>query len=201
MAVLMIVLLVLGALVSRFMWINELNTGVEEMKREAEDIARNYEDLSDYQITTRVFVSCINEIALDSSVWLVDRNGLQLNVTGLDASTPDLTSEDVQKYMQVVLQSGEPMTIQGGFDSYFGKNAVITVAMPLSSRGETVGAVFIHKRLELFNTGVCAPVPGAVDGGHACEPAGPDPDRVHRRASRAPCASSRTPQSSSARGT
>lgn len=54
MAVLMIVLLVLGALVSRFMWINELNTGVEEMKREAEDIARNYEDLSDYQITTRV---------------------------------------------------------------------------------------------------------------------------------------------------
>lgn len=117
------------------MWINELNTGVEEMKREAEDIARNYEDLSDYQITTRVFVSCINEIALDSSVWLVDRNGLQLNVTGLDASTPDLTSEDVQKYMQVVLQSGEPMTIQGGFDSYFGKNAVITVAMPLSSRG------------------------------------------------------------------
>lgn len=38
----------------------------------------------------------------------VDRNGLQLNVTGLDASTPDLTSEDVQKYMQVVLQSGEP---------------------------------------------------------------------------------------------
>ena len=45
------------------------------------------------------------------------------------------------------------MTIQGGFDSYFGKNAVITVAMPLSSRGETVGAVFIHKRLELFNTG------------------------------------------------
>ena len=81
MAVLMIVLLVLGALVSRFMWINELNTGVEEMKREAEDIARNYEDLSDYQITTRVFVSCINEIALDSSVWLVDRNGLQLNVT------------------------------------------------------------------------------------------------------------------------
>lgn len=153
MAVLMIVLLVLGALVSRFIWINELNTGVEEMKREAEDIARNYEDLSDYQITTRVFVSCINEIALDSSVWLVDRNGLQLNVTGLDASTPDLTSEDVQKYMQVVLQSGEPMTIQGGFDSYFGKNAVITVAMPLSSRGETVGAVFIHKRLELFNTG------------------------------------------------
>ena len=153
MAVLMIVLLVLGALVSRFMWINELNTRVEEMKREAEDIARNYEDLSDYQITTRVFVSCINEIALDSSVWLVDRNGLQLNVTGLDASTPDLTSEDVQKYMQVVLQSGEPMTIQGGFDSYFGKNAVITVAMPLSSRGETVGAVFIHKRLELFNTG------------------------------------------------
>lgn len=72
---------------------------------------------------------------------------------GTGASTPDLTSEDVQKYMQVVLQSGEPMTIQGGFDSYFGKNAVITVAMPLSSRGETVGAVFIHKRLELFNTG------------------------------------------------
>lgn len=71
MAVLMIVLLVLGgAGPPRFMWINELNTGVEEMKREAEDIARNYEDLSDYQITTRVFVSCINEIALDSSVWL-----------------------------------------------------------------------------------------------------------------------------------
>ena len=43
MAVLMIVLLVLGALVSRFMWINELNTGVEEMKREAEDIRKRAE--------------------------------------------------------------------------------------------------------------------------------------------------------------
>ncbi|MGI5884203.1 MAG: sensor histidine kinase [Candidatus Spyradocola sp.] len=153
MAVLMIVLLVLGALVSRFMWINEFNTGVEEMKQEAEEIADNYENLSEYQITTRVFVESINEIAADSSVWLVDRNGLQLNVTGLDASTPDLSSEDVQKYMQVVLESGEPMTFQGGFDSYFGKNAVITVAMPLTNREETVGAVFIHKQLELFNVG------------------------------------------------
>ncbi len=154
MAVLMIVLLVLGALVSRFMWINELNTGVDEMKREAEEIARGFADLSQYQITSRVFLSTINETALDSSVWLVDRNGLQLNVTGLDADTPNLTSEDVQKYMRLVLQSGEPLTIQGGFDSYFGKNAaVITVAMPLTNGVESVGAVFIHKRLELFNTG------------------------------------------------
>ncbi len=153
MTVLMIVLLVLGGLVSRFMWINQLNSGVDLMKQEAKAIAQNYQDLSDYQITTRVFASSINEAAADSSVWLVDKNGLQLNITGLDSSTPDLTQEDVKTYMKAVLQSGEPMTFQGGFERYFGKNAVMTVAMPLSSRGETVGAVFIHKKLEMFNTG------------------------------------------------
>lgn len=154
MAVLMIVLLVLGALVSRFMWINQFSSGVDEMKAEAVAIAQNYEYLCNYQITTRVFVSEINKVASNSSsVWLVDRNGLQLNITGLDASTPDLTSEDVQKYMKVVLESNGPITFQGGFDSYFGKNSVITVAAPLANQGENVGAVFIHKRVEMFSTG------------------------------------------------
>lgn len=153
MTVLMIVLLVLGALVSRFMWLNQLDRGIESMKVQAQSIARDYEYLYDYQISTRVFVEGINTAAADSSVWLLDKNGLQLNITGLDASTPDLTSEDVKTYMKVILESGEPMAFQGEFQNYFGKNTVMTVAMPLSSKGETMGAVFIHKKLAMLNTG------------------------------------------------
>ena len=77
MAVLMIVLLVLGALVSRFMWLNQLQSGLEDMKQEAEEIAENYEYLYDFQISSRVFSKCINDAATDSSVWLLDKNGLR----------------------------------------------------------------------------------------------------------------------------
>lgn len=153
MAVLMIVLLVLGALVSRFMWLNQLQSGLEDMKQEAEEIAENYEYLYDFQISSRVFSKCINDAATDSSVWLLDKNGLRLNVTGLDETTPDLTTEDAQKYLRAVLESGEAMVFQNGFEDYFGKSAVVTVAMPLMSRDETVGAVFIHRKLAMFNTG------------------------------------------------
>lgn len=153
MAVLMIVMVVLGALISRFMWVNELNSGVEVMKADAQNIARNYEYLNSWQISSKVFISCINDAAQDSSVWLLDRNGLQLNITGLDENTPNLSGDDVRAYLQTVLQSTEPVVFHAGFDSYFGKNPVITVAMPLSSHGEAVGAVFIHKKLELINTG------------------------------------------------
>ena len=75
MAVLMIVLLVLGALVSRFMWLNQLQSGLEDMKQEAEEIAENYESLYDFQISSRVCSKCINDAATDSSVWLLDKNG------------------------------------------------------------------------------------------------------------------------------
>ena len=100
-----------------------------------------------------MFIERINDAAQDSSVWLLDRNGLQLNITGLDENTPNLTDDDMRAYMQTVLQSAEPVVFHAGFDSYFGKNPVITVAMPLSLRGEAVGAVFVHKKLELINTG------------------------------------------------
>ena len=153
MAVLMIVMMVLGALISRFMWVNELNSGVESMKADAEAIAQNYEYLNSWQISSKVFIERINDAAQDSSVWLLDRNGLQLNITGLDENTPNLTDDDMRAYMQTVLQSAEPVVFHAGFDSYFGKNPVITVAMPLSLRGEAVGAVFVHKKLELINTG------------------------------------------------
>ena len=63
MAVLMIVLLVLGALVSRFMWLNQLQSGLEDMKQEAEEIAENYEYLYDFQISSRVFSKCVNDAA------------------------------------------------------------------------------------------------------------------------------------------
>lgn len=153
MAVLMIVMMVLGALISRFMWVNELNSGVESMKADAQAIAQNYEYLNSWQISSKVFIERINDAAQDSSVWLLDRNGLQLNITGLDENTPNLTDDDMRAYMQTVLQSAEPVVFHAGFDSYFGKNPVITVAMPLSLRGEAVGAVFVHKKLELINTG------------------------------------------------
>lgn len=153
MAVLVIVLLVLGALISRFMWLNQLSIGVEGMKSDARIIAQNYEYLYDYQITSKVFISNINDVAQDSSVWLLDRNGLQLNISGLDSTTPNLNDEDVRTYMQSVLQSTEPVIFQAGFDRYFGANPVITVAMPLSSHNESMGAVFIHKKLELINNG------------------------------------------------
>lgn len=153
MTVLMIVLLVLGALVSRFMWLNQLDRGIESMKVQAQGIARDYEYLYDYQISSRVFIESINSAAVDSSVWLLDKNGLQLNFTGLDASTPDLKSEDVEIYMKAILESGEPMAFQGEFQNYFGKNTVMTVAMPLKSKGKTMGAVFIHKNLAMLNTG------------------------------------------------
>ena len=153
MAVLMIVMMVLGALISRFMWVNELNSGVESMKADAQAIAKNYEYLNSWQISSKVFIERINDAAQDSSVWLLDRNGLQLNITGLDENTPNLTDDDMRAYMQTVLQSAEPVVFHAGFDSYFGKNPVITVAMPLSLRGEAVGAVFVHKKLELINTG------------------------------------------------
>lgn len=153
MAVLMIVMMVLGALISRFMWVNELNSGVESMKADAQAIAQNYEYLNSWQISSKVFIERINDAAQDSSVWLLDRNGLQLNITGLDENTPNLTDDDMHAYMQTVLQSAEPVVFHAGFDSYFGKNPVITVAMPLSLRGEAVGAVFVHKKLELINTG------------------------------------------------
>ena len=84
MAVLMIVMMVLGALISRFMWVNELNSGVESMKADAQAIAQNYEYLNSWQISSKVFIERINDAAQDSSVWLLDRNGLQLNITGLD---------------------------------------------------------------------------------------------------------------------
>ena len=153
MTVLVIVMMVLGALISRFMWVNELNSGVESMKADAQAIAQNYEYLNSWQISTKVFIERINDAAQDSSIWLLDRNGLQLNITGLDKNTPNLTDDDVRACLQTVLQSAEPVVFQAGFDSYFGKNPVITVAMPLSLRGEAVGAVFIHKKLELINTG------------------------------------------------
>ena len=153
MAVLMIVMMVLGALISRFMWVNELNSGVESMKADAQAIAQNYEYLNSWQISSKVFIERINDAAQDSSVWLLDRNGLQLNITGLDENTPNLTDDDMRAYMQTVLQSAEPVVFHAGFDSYFGKNPVITVAMPLSLCGEAVGAVFVHKKLELINTG------------------------------------------------
>ena len=153
MAVLMIVMVVLGALVSRFLWINELDSGVESMKADAQTIARNYEYLGSWQVSTKVFIDHINETAQDSSVWLLDRNGLQLNITGLSEDTPNLTGDDVSAYLQVVLQSENPVVFQAGFDRYFGKNPVITVAMPLRLHGSAVGAVFIHKKLELINTG------------------------------------------------
>ena len=153
MAVLMIVMMVMGALISRFMWVNELNSGVESMKADAQAIAQNYEYLNSWQISSKVFIERINDAAQDSSVWLLDRNGLQLNITGLDENTPNLTDDDMRAYMQTVLQSAEPVVFHAGFDSYFGKNPVITVAMPLSLRGEAVGAVFVHKKLELINTG------------------------------------------------
>ena len=153
MTVLVIVMMVLGALISRFMWVNELNSGVESMKADAQAIAQNYEYLNSWQISTKVFIERINDAAQDSSIWLLERNGLQLNFTGLDKNTPNLTDDDVRACLQTVLQSAEPVVFQTGFDSYFGKNPVITVAMPLSLRGEAVGAVFIHKKLELINTG------------------------------------------------
>ena len=153
MTVLVIVMMVLGALISRFMWVNELNSGVESMKADAQAIAQNYEYLNSWQISSKVFIERINDAAQDSSVWLLDRNGLQLNITGLDENTPNLTDDDMRAYMQTVLQSAEPVVFHAGFDSYFGKNPVITVAMPLSLRGEAVGAVFVHKKLELINTG------------------------------------------------
>lgn len=153
MTVLVIVMMVLGALISRFMWVNELNSGVESMKADAQAIAQNYEYLNSWQISTKVFIERINDAAQDSSIWLLDRNGLQLNITGLDKNTPNLTDDDVRACLQTVLKSAEPVVFQAGFDSYFGKNPVITVAMPLSLRGEAVGAVFIHKKLELINTG------------------------------------------------
>lgn len=155
MSVLVIVLLVLGLLISRFMWMDQLERGLEDMRTDALDIARNYEYLYEYQITSGVFLDKMNAVAENSSVWLLDRNGLQLNITGLDADTPNLSDEDVRKYMQSVLNATEPQVYQAGFDSYFGRNPVITVAMPLHARGReaAVGAVFIHKRLELINTG------------------------------------------------
>ncbi len=153
MMVLMIVMMVLGALISRFMWVNELNSGVKVMKADAQAIAHNYEYLNSWQISSKVFIERINDAAQDSSVWLLDRNGLQLNITGLDENTPNLTGDDMRAYMQTVLQSEEPVVFNAGFDSYFGKNPVITVAMPLRLNGEAVGAIFIHKKLELINTG------------------------------------------------
>lgn len=155
MTVLVIVLVVLGMLISRFMWSYELEAGLEDMRSDALAIAGNYEYMYEYQITSRVFLDEMNKVAEDSSVWLLDRNGLQLNITGLDANTPNLTDEDVRKYMQSVLSASEPLVYQAGFDSYFGRNPVITVAMPLRVRGseQAVGAVFVHKRLELINTG------------------------------------------------
>ena len=155
MMVLVAVLLVLGLLISRFLWTDQLNRGVEQMKSDALRIAQDYRYLYMNQITSKVFSDGITDVAKDSSVWLLDRNGLRLNVTGLDSSTPNLTDEDVRKYMQSVLSATEPLIYQAGFDSYFGRNPVITVAMPLTDGTGTqaVGAVFIHKRLEMINTG------------------------------------------------
>ena len=39
------------------------------------------------------------------------------------------SKDDVSAYLQVVLQSEDPVVFQAGFDRYFGKNPVITVAM------------------------------------------------------------------------
>jgi len=155
MMVLVIVLMVLGLLISRFLWTDQLERGIEDMKDDALSIARDYRYLLGYQITSGVFADGITEAAQDSSVWLLDRNGLQLNVSGLDSDTPNLTDEDMRKYMQSVLMATEPVIFQAGFDSYFGRNPVITVAMPLhtASGGQAVGAVFIHRRLEMINTG------------------------------------------------
>lgn len=186
MAVLMIVLLVLGALVSRFMWLNQLQSGLEDMKQEAEEIAENYEYLYDFQISSRVFSKCINDAATDSSVWLLDKNGLRLNVTGLDETTPDLTTEDAQKYLRAVLESGEAMVFQNGFEDYFGKSAVVTVAMPLMSRDETVGAVFIPSQARHVQHRLCAAVPRALDGLDGRQPAGTHPDGLYRHARHAP---------------
>ncbi len=152
MMVLIAVLLILGMLLSRFMWMNQFSTGILSMKNDAMEVERDYRYLFERQITSKVFVENLEDIATDSSVWLLDRNGLQLNVTGMDAETPNLTDDDVRTYMKDVLMATEPVVFRTGFDSYF-KNPVVTVAMPLHAHGETVGAVFIHRQLQMFNTG------------------------------------------------
>ncbi len=151
MSVLLIVLVILGIMISRFIWINELGRSVNSMKETARSIATDYGDLIDRQITTHYFVNKINSAAKDSSVWLIDKSGLHLNVTGLDENTPDLSTEEVQEYIQTVLQQDEPILLRDAFSTYFGTGSVITVAMPLSRDGEKVGAVFLHRKVNVIN--------------------------------------------------
>ena len=151
MAVLLIVLFAVGIMVSRFIWVNEMRKNVNEMMETSKAVAKDYSALIERQITTHYFVQNINAAAVDSSVWLIDKNGLHLNVTGLDEDTPDLSKEEVQEYISDVLRRDEPVLLRDAFSTYFGKGSVLTVAMPLTRGGEKVGAVFLHRRINVIS--------------------------------------------------
>lgn len=147
-------LVALGSVFLNYVWHSEYENGKNRMLAETEAIAKYYLYCTEGKILPSVLMEMIKDSRVDSDVWLIGLNGVAIQLSGLPSDLGPkgeniLQTETVAAYLRRALTGGKSFTLEGDFDTTFGGVPIVTVVAPLYARDGAVGAVFLHRKLDL----------------------------------------------------
>lgn len=157
MMVLFVVLMTVGSMLTNYIWRTEYEAGINELKQDADAIAKQYNYLVRGLISGTVFSETVRETTADSDIWLLKYNLKTEGVQFFQINTLEKAGDDVQASPQTIAlfqevigyDVGQQAVLEGQYDVEFGY-PVITVAMPLNNGLYNEGVIFFHRRLTLI---------------------------------------------------